>query len=90
MNKLKELWSYPVFRYFVLVIVISVPTIPLLEGLSIIGISIPYVNETLEDAIFWVMIVPLILIFWVWRKPLIRFVLRLGSFLNRAADDDSK
>ena len=91
MNKLKELWSYAVFRWCVY------GGIPLLfwtlAGIGVFGGSPDKAFEFGNDnpvsegmGIFIWFLIFIIPAVWVWRKPL----MRLGSFLNRVADDDSK
>lgn len=81
MNKLKELWQYAVFRFIVLA-----PAIWF--GLFIVhGIRFSddgkiqgYNDDFLAGWSWW--IAPLLVILWVWRKPIWKAI----GFLNKKAE----
>ena len=96
---MKKLWSKSVFfRWSVyqastFVFVVLIPY--LIYSSYIVNFANKY-DLPLDEVDWgkgWIWVIPYIWIvvltlptIWVWRKPL----MRLGSFLNRVADDDSK
>ena len=98
----KTLWSKPLFRWCVYVTPLVVFGI-LSEAGSFdsgsplwflghpLGVSWEFGDARLGSysTVFWILIFALPAV-WVWRKPLKKHLLRVTSFLNRVADDDSK
>ena len=78
MNKLKELWQHAVFRFIVLT-----PAIWLGLVLSFVFVSGGSKRETQDFLAGWSWwIAPLLVILWVWRKPVWKAI----GFLNKKAE----
>ena len=85
MNKIKALWQYALFRFFVLAVSIGVGSFVVLHSAWDAGIRIFHVHETYY--VMWsFFIVPMLLMFWVWRRFFGRLILRLVRTVNKAAE----
>ena len=85
MSKIKELWQHAVFRYIVLLIFCWVGAYILfgfLSGSYILRIK--GFNSNQDEYLAWSILIPILLIFWVWRKP----IWKLIGFLNKKAEED--
>ena len=83
MNKLKELWSYSVFRWLVYVTPLLVFADLVFEDLDR---EIPFHNNTTAVNIIWVLILTLPAL-CVWRKPILKRLKQAIGFLNKKAEE---
>jgi hypothetical protein len=79
MNKLKELWSSSVFRWFVFVLPMPVFADLVFEDLDC---ESPFGNNTTTVNIIWICIFILPAL-WVWRKPIWKLLKQALGFLNK-------
>ena len=85
MNKLKELWSYAVFRFIVLAPAIWLGLV--FSSLAMVdwrNITRREMQDFVAGWSWW--IAALLVILWVWRKPIWRLVKQAIGFLNKAAE----
>jgi hypothetical protein len=79
-SKIKELWGFPVFRWFIYQSILS--------GFAFIAVEerlLPMNRGDTEVVVFFFHPIPPL---WVWRKPIWKCIRKLFSFLNRLAGED--
>ena len=79
-SKIKELWGFPVFRWFIYQNIFS--------WFAVITVEERLFGWSQYDAEFITFFLHPIPPLWVWRKPIWKCIRKLFSFLNRLAGED--